>query len=297
MSTLTWDEDPAGSLRLTVDGAEAAVLALGTDIEPLNTPKPHIHPLRTPAGVTVTGFAPEDHPWHHGLQLAMPRVNDHNLWGGGTYLDPQRGYEVIANHGLIEHVAWTAIHDGATASASESLRWDGLAGELLLTEERTWRFRVSDSPAAYVIDLDTRLSNATEGELLLETPAQNGRSDGGYGGLFLRLQEGFALHGLFGRPGTDVQTSGARSDTLVVQGTMAGGSPVTLALAFVDGPTPGTRTWLHRFDPFAASCWAVAYDEALRIPAGGHLKLQHRLAVLDGHVDPAAAEAVLTDER
>ncbi|GAB2594632.1 DUF6807 family protein [Pseudactinotalea suaedae] len=291
---LTWQQDADGSLRLHGGAGELATFATGRGIAAADTPKPHVHPLRTPAGVVVTGFGPEDHPWHHGLEFAMPRVDDHNLWGGGTYLSPEQGYQPVDNHGVITHLGWSQPDAGERAGVSEELRWDGMNGEPLLSESRSWQVALTDDPAL-VIDLDTTLRSATGAAVSLQTPAQNGRPDGGYGGLFLRLQEGFTLVGVIGEEGTDVSESGGRSDTMVVHGRMADGAPVTIGTAFRDGPTPGTRSWLHRFEPFAAICWAVAYDEGLTVPVDGELRFQHRLALLDGHHRPDAVRRLLNE--
>ncbi len=292
-----WTTHADGELTLRHGEQEVAVFAVGSGIGPIDTPKPHLHPVRTPGGVAITGYAPADHRWHHGLMFAMPRVDDHNLWGGGTYLDPERGYEVLENQGVIAHLGWEQAVAGRDASVTESLRWYGHDGSQLLEESRTWHVRSTTAPTAFVIDLDTTLDSLTGADVRLETPAQNGRPDGGYGGLFLRLEEGFELDALVGDPGSDVQSSGGVSDTLVVHGRTPTGEPVTIGLAFVDGATPGPRIWLHRFAPFAAIGWAIAYDDGLTVPANESVRVQHRLAVLDGHVEAAEVRSVLEEPR
>lgn len=294
---LRWTEHPDGSLTLRDGPVEVATFAVGTGIDAVDTPKPHVHPIRTPAGAVVTGYAPADHRWHHGLMLAVPRVDEHNLWGGGTYLDPERGYVVLPNQGVIEHLAWDERSTGASARVTERLRWIGSDGSPLLSERRTWTVQATRSPAAHVLDLDTELASLTGADVTLETPAQNGRPDGGYGGLFLRLPEGFVLEAIAGADGADVTVSGGASDVLVVHGSTPVGEPVTLGCGFVDGPTPGARIWLHRFEPFAAIGWAIAYDDALAVPYPGALRLQHRLAVLDGHQEVALVSALLRERR
>lgn len=286
--------DAGGEEReLRIDGEPRARLGIGTGIGPIDTPKPFIHPLRTPAGVVVTGFGPEDHTWHHGLQFAMPRVDAHNLWGGGTYMDPGTGYVVVEDQGRIEHLGWTDGRDGGTARISESLRWLGHGGEPLLDEDRRWSFRIADVGApALVVDFATTLRSATGAEVSLQTPAQRGRPDGGYGGLFLRLGEGFRADAIDG-DGVDLAESGGESRTMIVHGTTGDGSRVTLGLAFGDEPRQGHHRWLHRFDPFSAIGWACAYVDALTVPAAGSLSFAHRLVVADGHLDPAAVRAEL----
>lgn len=294
MAELELVELPGGERELRIDGQPRALLATGAGIEAVNTPKPHIHPLRTPGGVEVTGFAPDDHPWHHGLQFAMPRVDAHNLWGGGTYFSPDEGYRVVEDQGRIEHLAWSDGGDAGAAEVDETLRWVGHGGEPLLEEHRRWTFAIAEVAAvpALVIDFATTLRSATGADVSLQTPAQRGRPDGGYGGLFLRLGEGFGAIDLDG-DGVDLSVSGGSSRTMVVHGVTGSGEQVTLGLAFGDQPQQGTRHWLHRFEPFSAIGWAAAYVDALTVPADGSLSFAHRLLVADGHLSPEAVRAVL----
>ena len=278
--------------RVLVSSGDTAVAEYCVDrqIERVNTPKSFFHPLRTLGGIEVTGFAPEDHVWHHGLEFAFPRVGGHNLWGGGTYLGPDEGYRVLDDHGSIRHDSWQDVSStGNVVSISHRNSWLGHGAELLLTENRHWAVSTIDD--ALVFDLATTLHNVTDQPIELATPAQRGRPDGGYGGLFLRLGENFAADALFGGD-LPVTGSGHASRTLVVHGRTGAGELVTLGSSFLPG-SPGVEKWLYRFEPFSAIGWAVAYDEGLELPVGGGLTFNHRLALLDGHVDRAVVEALL----
>ena len=275
-------------VSVTLGGVTVAEYHATADIAPVDTPKPYFHPLRTPGGVVITDFGPSDHTWHHGLAFAFPRVGPHNLWGGGTYLSPEEGYQVLPDQGRLQHQAWTAAD--ATTIAHE-VSWRGHGDEPLITESRQWHLRSEGD--ALVIDLDTVLANATDEPLPLATPAQRGRPDGGYGGLWLRLGEDFAAEALFDDDNSAITESGAESRTLVVHGVTGEGEKVTLGLSFLPNASPGTQKWIYRFDPFSAIGWGVAYDEELELPVGGSLAFGHRLAILDGHVDPDAVRALL----
>jgi hypothetical protein len=291
--------------KLSIDARDTAVLVSAGDVTvadyrptgdvgPINTPKPYFHPLRTLAGVEVTGFAPEDHPWHHGLQFAFPRVGSHNLWGGGTYFDAERGYEVVADQGSIRHDGWgeVAITDDVAVS-NQSATWLGHNSEELLTEKRRWALSVVDNGfSALVIDFASTLSNATTAPIALATPAQRGRPDGGYGGLFLRLGENFAAEAIEGDT-EPITASGAPSRTMVVHGRTDAGEAVTLGLSFLPAGSPGAQKWLYRFEPFSSIGWAVSYDNGLEIAEGGSLEFNHRLAIIDGHVDASAVREIL----
>jgi hypothetical protein len=269
--------------------AENGIIAeycLGTNIDAANAPKPHFHPLRTFNGAQITDFAPEDHPWHQGLQFAFPRVGDHNLWGGGTYFGPEEGYKIVADQGRINHEKWEhRDNEGDGVGWGEQVHWMGHKGQLLISEKRTIKFsHASGAAAGWMLDLNSQLSNATDDELPLATPAQRGRVDGGYGGLFLRLAEGFTPGKLWGDSG-EIMESGARSRTLVVYGTTGAGHAVTLGLAFADATPVGDHAWLYRFKDFPAIGWAGAYEKPFIVPLGGSLELKHRLAVYDGTID------------
>jgi len=278
--------DHSDGLDVVVQNTTIAEYRLGTGIDAVNTPKPHFHPLRTIGGARVTDFAPEDHPWHQGLQFAFPRVGDHNLWGGGTYLGPDEGYKILQDQGMISHRSWDTreLTDGR-ASWTETLEWTGHEGQALLAERRAVTASPSDvSSAGWRLDLNSHLSNLTSSELTLATPAQRGRPDGGYGGLFLRLAEGFVPGQLWGDHG-EITQSGARSRTLVLSGTTGAGDVVTLGLAFTDPSPVGDQAWLYRFEDFPAIGWAGAYETPFTVPVDGALELRHRLAIYDGAVD------------
>jgi hypothetical protein len=290
MSEFTLDQTD-DVVVISLDGVAVAEYSATSDVAPVDTPKPYFHPLRTPAGVVVTGFAPEDHTWHHGLSFAFPRVGDHNLWGGGTYLSPEEGYHVREDQGSLRHTGWNEVSVGdQQVSIAHDVEWLGHAGEHLIDESRVWRLKAADD--ALIIDLVTVLHNTTDTPLPLATPAQRGRPDGGYGGLWLRLGEDFAAEALLADDAT-VTESGAESRTLVVHGRTGSGEAVTLGLSFAPGVSPGAQKWLYRFEPFSAIGWAVAYDEGLEIPVGGKLSFAHRLALLDGHVDAELVRALL----
>lgn len=284
---MTTNPVTAADLELTVADRAVARYVLRPDVAAVETPKPYLHPLRTLGGSTVTGFRPEDHPWHHGLFFGMPRVGEHNLWGGGTYLGPDRGYEILTDQGRIEHVD---LATPATGSAVDHrLRWYGHDGEVLLDEERS--LRAGDAGDGWRLGWRSALTNRTASELPLETPAQRGRPDGGYGGLWLRLATGVTFEGTYvdGRPTGE---SGVAGGSLVAQCRAVDGAPFTVALATGRQWTGGTH-WVLRLDDFPALGWGPAYADGLRIAVGGTLVLDHRLVVLDGHPEVAGVIALV----
>lgn len=286
-------ERDGDDLTLHVSGRDIGRYRVAdASLPPVNTPKPYLHPLRTLAGVEFTGFAPDDHPWHHGLEFAFPRVGDHNLWGGGTYFGPERGYVVVEDQGRIVHGGWlTARADGEFA---HRVHWRGHADEPLLDEERTYRLSAVTAAGSdgWMLELDTVLRNPAGAPVPVETPAQRGREDGGYGGWFLRFAEGFTANAL-AADGEPVHASGAQGDTFVIDGRTAAGDAVTVGMHYGPGASAGDRRWLYRFEPFSLAGFAVAYVEGLTVPAGGELAFSHRIAVFDGSIAPSDVDDVL----
>jgi hypothetical protein len=159
---------------LTVDGVPVAVYATGDEA------RPYLHPVRTLGGRVVTDARPADHPWHLGVSVAVQDVAGWNFWGGRTYVRGQ-GYVARPDHGRIEHVAFTGRDGGGF---TERLRWR-TPDETLLDEVRA--VRAARNGPGWTLELITTLTNATDRPLPLGSPATNGRTGAGYGGLFWRL--------------------------------------------------------------------------------------------------------------
>lgn len=160
--------------HLKVSGRTVATYVLATS-------RPYLHPIRTLGGQVISDAAPEDHPWHLGLSLAVQDVNGTNLWGGRTYVRDQ-GYTWLEDHGRITHEGYDNLAEDRVA---QRLAWRDPVGTVLLRERRTMT-------ASQVDSLSWRLALAWEltapEKVVLGSPTTNGREIGaGYGGCFLRL--------------------------------------------------------------------------------------------------------------
>lgn len=280
---------------LSVDGSPAlAQYDLGEGVEAANTPKPHIHPLRTPGGVVVTDFAPDDHLWHMGLQFGLPWVGEDNFWGGGSYLGPEQGYVVIDNQGVVQHVSYEEVGGSSGAARMrENLNWLTNRTTTALEESRTIEVSLHGAGEEAVLRVDhvSVLKNPGQEPLALGTPAQRGRSDGGYGGLFLRLAQGFEVIGAASEQGS-AEGSGHRGRVFIVHGRIDG-SPVTLGLTDLAGSEVPDSRWLYRFAPFPAIGWAGMYEEGVSVDAGESVTFAHRLVLADGLRQESEIEALL----
>lgn len=300
------------SLRLGGVGGRAAarrghVVAeyqVAPDVDPTNSPRPYLHPVRTLGGALVTDALPEDHRWHLGVSLAVQDVNGNNLWGGRTYVR-DAGYTWLPDHGRIEHLSWVERADDRLV---HRLRWVGAGGDTLLTEERLiGARRVPGRSDAWVLQFRYTLTAPADRDITLGSPATNGRPGGaGYGGFFWRVasreaggQAGTAAH----RPDADppqVFTAGAEGEDatngstepwLAMTGTDPAGTPYTLVFAGLakrDGDADGDH-WFVRSTMYPGVCAAFAFDRPRVIGAGGSQVGEHAVVVADGTLTRAEA--------
>lgn len=167
--------------NLRLDDVVVAECADGGELPAHLGPRPHLHPIRTLGGTTVTDVRPADHPWHLGFSVALQDVDGRNFWGGPTFVRGQ-GYLDRDDHGRIEHSGLARTRDDGFA---QTLRWRTAHGETLLDEHRDVQARFAER--GWELALTITLTNATDRQLPLGSPATNGRPGAGYGGLFWRL--------------------------------------------------------------------------------------------------------------
>ncbi len=280
-----WAPRPRRLATLEVDGAPVARYVDGSGTSPLDSPRPHLHPVRTRGGVVVTDAAPPDHTWHAGVGMAVQDVAGHNLWGGRTYLRG-RGYTWRADHGRITHEVWLERAEGRLRTR---LAWRGHDDAVLLHEVRelTW------APAGphWRLGLSATLENTGATELTLGSPGSNGRPAGGYGGFFWRLP-----------PCTGVAVRTAeRSGEEAVHGSVApwlawsadaADGPFTLVLAPEDDVT-GSDPWFVRVAGYPGVGSALAWDRPLVLPPGGSTTRGFTAVVADGRLDDDEVRAVV----
>jgi Methane oxygenase PmoA len=90
--------------------------------------KPHLHPLNTPAGFTVSLRSPHDHPHHKGLMYAL-RTSDVNFWE--EYATTEREKVGRQRHEAVLHI----IDEGERVGFTERLDWSAVDGALSTFEE------------------------------------------------------------------------------------------------------------------------------------------------------------------
>jgi hypothetical protein len=243
--------------------------------------RPYVHPLRTPAGHTLSRNAPDDHPWHHGLWFTIKFVNEENFW------------EEYDAYGVLRHDAEPAVTEaeGGLVHIDGALIWTRPDRETTaLREHRSWTYRPLGDDA-YALDFATAL--------LAETDVVYDRTPfttwGGYGGLALRGAGDWHDTRLLLDDGVERErTLGERSAWCALDGLVGDGdAPAGIAvLAAPDSPRFPTPWYAStRAATYGEDGWsnflnaAFLWDEPLAVPADEPLSFSYRVGVHDGTWD------------
>ncbi|MEU6948310.1 PmoA family protein [Streptomyces sp. NPDC046316] len=263
-------------------GRPVACYVLRPELPAGHAPRPHLHPVSTLGGVTVTEQLPADHPHHLGAGVAVPDVAGFNFWGGRTFVRG-RGPTVLDNHGEQRHEGFELRDpDGFV----EELSWVA-GGRVLLRERRT----VSATPlddTAWALDLTFSLANASGEELSFGSPATNGRPGAAYGGFFWRAPLEGAAPDVFGADAEGERAvHGARADWVALAGR-------NWSLVFA-GATEDTRRdpWFVRAAEYPGVGSSLASAERLVLAAGGTVVRRVVSVVADGRLDRDGAAALV----
>ncbi|SDQ30015.1 DUF6807 family protein [Microbacterium sp. cf332] len=310
---LPWARHTAPEVVLTLPGTGArtgaplAELVSGADTARSSSPRPYLHPVRTPGGIVVTDHHPADHDWHLGISVALQDVDGTNFWGGRTYT---RGEDYIwrDDHGRIEIAAVGQTADGAVLD----LRWIGPDGAAVLAERRELRVAHRDDRAT-IVSMSFELSPIGERTVMLGSPGSNGRAGGGYGGLAWRLpacteidvrtprdRGEEAVHGTVApwlawsarfAPSGDagaVADAGGVGDGVGV----GAGAEATVALAPADDVS-AADPWFVRAAGYPGIGAALAWDCAVAASPARPVRRAYRLLVADGRLSDAEVTALL----
>ncbi|MFE9726714.1 PmoA family protein [Streptomyces sp. NPDC005794] len=296
-------------MRQTVElvhrhGDHLSVIATGSGVELLRyvyraedaweAPKPYIHPLRTLSGQVVTGYRPNDHRWHKGLQMTASHLSGANLWGGNSYVHGE-GYLALPERvGSMAHAGFdeVAVHDGG-ARFTERLTWHPRGGELWAEETR--RIEVHDVDAvsgSWALTWSSAVTNRREEPLRFGSPTTHGRPGAGYTGLFWRGPRAFRDGRIIAQDAEGPDMMGRQSPWLAYSGEHdeADGHAT---LVFVHSPendhtgAGGAHPahWFVRNSSFAAVAPSFAFHEELVLDPGATLARRYRVLVADGAWD------------
>ncbi|MEU5098260.1 PmoA family protein [Streptomyces sp. NPDC020996] len=279
----------------TAAGTEILRYVYRPDPQAYESRKPYAHPVRTLAGRTVTGYRPNDHRWHKGLQMTASHLSGQNFWGGNSYVRGQ-GYQVLPGRvGSMRHDGFTAltVEDGRLA-LTERLTWVAHGGEEWAGETRGLTVHSVDEEAgAWALDWSIRLTNARAEPLVFGSPTTEGREMAGYTGLQWRGPRDFTGGTVFGPEGV--------ADAGALMGTQGPWLAYTAehdevdahsTVVFAHAPENLDETtaihpshWFVRAEPIPTVAFSWAFFETFELPPGASFAYRYRVVVADGAWD------------
>lgn len=258
---------------LSVAGRVIAEYDDGTSMPALSSPRPSLRAWSL-AGTRVTQSAPDDHPHHRDLSVALPDVSGTTFWGGRTYVR-DTGSTLLDNHGTQRVIERRSTAD----SIEEELDWLDRADATLLTESR--RITASALAGGWMLRWTSRL-RAVEPGVTLGNPQTNGRPGAFYGGVFWRAP--FETADVVCGSGSGVDAAhGSDSPWLAVLT-----DEVSLIAA---APDPH---WFVRTDGYVGFGPATTTESRRDVPVDGTLDLELTVAVFDGRLRAEQATAIGT---
>jgi Methane oxygenase PmoA len=263
----------------SVDFYYASVLAGRYDfVDPF---KPHVHPLNTPLGLTVSLRSPHDHPHHKGLMYAL-RASDVNFWEEyATTTEEKVGRQ--------QHETFLRIVDeGERIGFTERLDWSAVDRSLDIFEEiRTLScsFNTGD-PAYFNWEWSTELVAKRDITLITSQwsiPDSSGRLVN-YHGLGLRLRRDFGCTGgnqllLDKKPVVFKEALGRRPGQVTFIGTFDDNDPKRQAGITI---TPVASHGLFVLEsPFAFLSFGPTALDIKKLTQGERLTDSYSIAVFD----------------
>lgn len=283
---LRWDQ-AKDSLALVRDGEEVWRCCWSDE-----RMKPCFHPLSV-GGSVLTLDRPGDHSWHYGLWFSWKLINGVNYWEN----DPKSGRPA-------GRTSWRLVgkqtHDDGSARIELALEYAPVGGDVLLRERRVLEVSPVAEDGSFTVDWDCGFT-AAQDCLFDRTPppgAPNGRANGGYAGLSLRLANLGERQAVTSN-GAVVWNKDDRFRTK---------APAMEYDGVLDGREVGAAILDHPDNLNAPTPWyaihnkamtfftpAVICDQPHRLPAGERLRLRYRVCLHPGRWDAerlAAAHAV-----
>ena len=277
------------------NGTEILRYVYRPDPEAFEAKKPYAHPVRTLGGRTVTGYRPNDHRWHKGLQMTASHLSGQNFWGGNCYVHGQGYLPLPERVGSMRHDGFPrlAVEDDRL-TFTEELTWVENGGAEWAREVRGITVHSVDEEAgSWALDWSIRLTNTRDEPLVFGSPTTAGREMAGYTGLQWRGPRDFT-GGTLLAPGSDADADklmGSQSpwlafttehDDVDAHSTLVfAHAPVNLA---ENGPIHESH-WFVRSEPFPTVAFSWAFFEEFELPPGESFEYRYRLVVADGAWD------------
>lgn len=282
------------------DGTELMSYVYAPDPVAFESRKPYAHPLRTLAGSPVSGYRPNDHRWHKGLQMTASHLSGRNFWGGNSYVHGE-GY--LPRHELVGSMR----HDGFDAfevtadrlDFTELLTWIEHGGEEWARERRSVALHSADGrSSSYAIDWSIELTNTRGTPLEFGSPTTHGRDMAGYTGLHWRGPRDFTGGQVFSAagPSTDEEMMGRPASELPWIAFTGEHDEHDAHSTLVFAHAPGNEEsvhashWFVRSEPVPTVAFSWAFYEEFVLPPGESFTYGYRVLVADGALDADGVE-------
>ncbi|PHP53399.1 DUF6807 family protein [Actinomyces ruminis] len=297
---------------MTIDltGADRSMLLFeaGDTLVETTSPRPYLHPIRSPGGTLLTEIAPADHPHHMGLSLALPDVNGNHFWGGKTYV-PGRGYLWENRHGRQQVIdvrlgRLGEKHSSGNVFSGRSLDctidWIGADGVTQLIEDRSITWSGSPPGASTTMAVLSWSSAITpRHDAVISTPGARGRVGAGYGGIFWRFPRWFTWEVFSPEALGEERVNGSCGEWITMHAAplcasqAATGRPGVSVVLRQRGPYV---PWFVRTSEYPGAGPALAWQESLRLPGGRPFMFGMDALILDADLSTAAqVERVLAE--
>ncbi|MEV0172188.1 PmoA family protein [Streptomyces sp. NPDC050803] len=282
----------------TADGTEILRYVYRPDPDAFESRKPYAHPLRTLGGRTVTGYRPNDHRWHKGLQMTASHLSGQNFWGGNCYVHGQGYLRLPERVGSMRHDGFPLVAaDEDRLTVAEDLTWVANDGREWAREERGITVHSVDEEAgAWALDWSIRLTNIRDEPLAFGSPTTAGREMAGYTGLQWRGPRDFTGGTVFA-PGTDAEKlMGSQSPWLAFTAEhddVDAHSTVVFAHAPENEKAIHESHWFVRSEPFPTVAFSWAFFEEFALPPGESFDYRYRVVIADGAWDQERVDAHL----
>ncbi|UED87420.1 PmoA family protein [Streptomyces profundus] len=284
--------------RITVSAGDVELLTYvyRPDADPFESRKPYAHPLRTLSGQLVSGYRPNDHRWHKGLQMTASHLSGQNFWGGNSYLGPDRGYQRVDERvGSMRHDGFSELAaTGDRFRLTENLTWVENGGAEWASEERSITVHsVQPESGSWALDWSIRLTNTRAEPLRFGSPTTAGREMAGYTGLQWRGPRDFTGGEVFGpEDGLDAEGLMGSQGPWLAFGAVHDDVDARSTLVFAHAPEnldPARAAheshWFVRSTPIPTVAFSWAFFEEFELAPGATFAYRYRVLVADGGWD------------
>ncbi len=287
-------------IRVAAGGTELLAYVYAPDPAAFESRKPYVHPLRTLSGSLVSGYRPNDHRWHKGLQMTASHLSGQNFWGGNCYVHGE-GYLVKPELvGSMRHDAFDSLEVADDRlDFTEHLTWIENGGEEWADERRRVAVHSADAASSsYVIDWSIHLTNIRGESLHFGSPTTHGREMAGYTGLHWRGPRDFTGGQVLSPsgPSTDEEMMGQPASKHPWIGFVGEHDDVDAhsTLAFAHAPENAESVhgshWFVRSEPTPTIAFSWAFFEEFTLPPGDSFSYRYRTLVADGAWEPEEIE-------